>query len=349
MFKRTLIAILSGVLLCQMPGVNSLDAQDTTLRLQQNLLRVKKWLGPGSNSEGWRRYLNLGDLESQTAMGLQADSTKLQQILDRFNQDADGLDHPHFSQLAVSISDQIEAISSAQSFGSPNIADLDELYQPISDERLETNKTILLDELYLLKIYINQNLWGIDRPRARRDLQIDELLELLDSIDFTDHSEEYPGDERFDIRQRKILAVARKLRELKPAYRIQASQQENLHIQIVEKELEFFENLCTFAFNDEATEQNYTRNLEEFNENLLKLSDLSDQSAQLAVSQGIGRIRRLGQSEAWLGAIRREYSKPNFQIAVTESLLNRLAKIEPVRDRRWIDQVVLGNLSLIHI
>lgn len=338
---RSICAIL--VLAIALTLVPTVAAQDTSLSLQQNLHRVQKWLGSGPRAEGWRRYLNLGDLESQSALGLNADLQMLREIEGNFQTGEPGLAHPYFAALGDAISDQILTIEEGLQAADPLSFDYANSYSAISDERLEETRAKLLGELVLLDQYYRENLWGIDRPLVLKDLKLREAIELLQSISFTDPENTIEGDDRFDQRQNKILALARFLRPLKPNYRIYSSQQDNFHIKIVEERLEQFDRLLTQGFDSNTSQTNYTNAIGEFGTHLINLNDPLNLQAQLKVSQGLDDLQRFDQHPGLVAGIRQRYSKPNFKLRVTEEAINRIANQPPVYDSRYVDQVVLGN------
>ncbi len=320
---------------------NPARAQDSTLQLQLSLHRMQEWLGSGQNSDNWRKFLQLGDLEALSAMGLHANPDRLSEIANLFGSGAPGLDHPHFSSVRFSIERQIAQIQAGKR--GPILIDEANGFVTITDQQLQEATTALRVEIELLKQHFYETLWGIDRPRIMRQLQVNEFIDLLNSIDFLDAGSDVPGDARYDQRQRKILLLARTLRALQPTYRIASSQIGNFYLQLVEHRIDYLERLCTYGFDSNQSQRIYQVSLAGFNEQVDNLSDYADRRAQLLVSQGLGWLYQLGQSPDVISAIRQTYSKPNFKLTVSESLANRFASQRPVRDVRWVDEVVLDN------
>ena len=69
------------------------------------------WLGTGENARKWRQFLMLNHLDSQSALGDQADIGTLQTILKRFEMDVDGLESPAFVDVRNGLRRQIKFLS----------------------------------------------------------------------------------------------------------------------------------------------------------------------------------------------------------------------------------------------
>ncbi|HMO12553.1 MAG TPA: hypothetical protein PKD64_03105 [Pirellulaceae bacterium] len=339
--SRRLIDWFKAIVVSSCLLTSSIFAQDSSLELQLNLHRTQEWLGSGQTADYWREYLWLGELEALSALGLQADVQRLSEIGSLLNTSHPAIDHPIFQSLNQAIQRQVAAIDAGQR--GKMVLDEENGFQEITNANLESAKQDLLAELILLRQFISETFWGIDRPKIMRELQLNELIALLESIDFLDEKSQVEGREGLDQRQRKIVLLAPTLRSLKPKYRIATSQHGDFYLQIVEHRLDYFERLCTWAVNSTLSERNFRQNLKGFNENVEKLHDPSNRYAQLKVSQGLGWLYHMGQAPDVISAVRQQYSKPNFRVTVQESLLNEFARRRPVRDVRWIDEVILDN------
>jgi len=328
---------------------NQASGQDTSFYLQQNVHRVKQWLGSGPNAQGWRNFLDLGVLETLVAQGYQASPEALREIHDRLGSATPGLQHPHFVALRLALADHVEAIEAGQAIrgelangsaaGTPTFA-------PVTNHQLQNAANRLLTEMRLLRQYFRENLWGVDRPQKMQDLQVDELINGLQRVDFLDDQTDIEGDEQFTIRQRKIVYLARLLRPLKPKYRTEAARDANVYIQLTSRRMDYLDRLLTYAFDEAASARIFDSALSDFSNQLNRLAVSGDRRAQLEIGQSLGWLRDLGQASDWTGAVRQNYSHPNFHVEISENFVNRLAARNPVRDVRWLDETILDNRVL---
>ena len=84
---------------------------DTERDLRNAVARLNSWLGTDSNARQWRKYLKLNLLDSQAALGYNANISELLNISERFHSDAEGLDHPVFRDASSAIDAHLKSLS----------------------------------------------------------------------------------------------------------------------------------------------------------------------------------------------------------------------------------------------
>ena len=160
-------------------------ASDATQQLQSAVHRLTARLSSDEHEEGWRRYLLLNILETQSAKGEQADLMLLQTIHQRFASDADGLNHPIFADVRKALANQINSLANA-SVGDIRyaIANAGNEYRAVTISQMENYRDQLLVELESLKHFYRAELSSYKRAQAFYTLQLDELTEFLAGIEF---------------------------------------------------------------------------------------------------------------------------------------------------------------------
>ena len=161
-------------------------SSNSTQQLQNAVHRLTEWLSRSKTSaEGWRRYLLLNVLETQSALGEQADIEMLKVLKGRFSGDVDGLDHPAFNDVLIALEEQVKHLSASQ------IADLDmalysgvAMYDPISIKDMEYQRDLAIYELKLVIKYYRLTMPSRKRAELFFDLDIDNAIKLLGEIEF---------------------------------------------------------------------------------------------------------------------------------------------------------------------
>ena len=164
---------------------HSANASDATQQLQSAVHRLSARLATDKNEEGWRRYLLLNILETQSAKGEQADLMLLQTIHQRFASGAAGLNHPVFADVRKSLARQINSLSSS-SVGDLRqaIANAGSQYRSATITQMTDYRDQLSVELDSLQHYYRSELSSYKRAQAFYTLHLDELTEFLGEIEF---------------------------------------------------------------------------------------------------------------------------------------------------------------------
>ena len=179
-----LILGLAAIVILLGQNVSTASAQSTT-NLQNAVYRMNAWLAGSDNAEGWRKYLHLNLLDAQAALGDQADLATLQKIHRRFDSDVDGVDAVEFQDVRAGIERQIKLLSKATG------ADLNWLaeqaashYHSISIGDLSNARDEAVYELSLLKKYYRRMMSSRKRAGLFYDLQLNEQIDYLESLEF---------------------------------------------------------------------------------------------------------------------------------------------------------------------
>lgn len=164
--------------------VSTASAQ-STVDLQNSVYRMNAWLSGSAYAEGWRKYLHLNQLDAQAALGDQADLATLQKILRRFDSNIDGLDAVEFQDVRRGIERQISLLGSFTNLdliGMANQASAQ--YRKILIEDLENARDEAVYELSLLKKYYRNTMASRKRAGLFYDLQLNEQIEYLSTLEF---------------------------------------------------------------------------------------------------------------------------------------------------------------------
>lgn len=184
--QAVLVTLLTFVIgLTAVGNLKAATSPDAASDLIHSVRKLNYWLAGDSHAEGWRRFLRLNALDSQSARGAQADIATLQDISDRFHSGAVGLTHPRFAEVRDAIDRQIESLSVSQS------QDLNQLllesrgkFNRIDADAMAQAKSKAVAELELLKRHYNRSMPSRARADLFYDLQIDEILEAIKSTEF---------------------------------------------------------------------------------------------------------------------------------------------------------------------
>ena len=182
-FHRTLFA-LAALIVLTIQNVSPASAQ-STVNLQNAVYRMNAWMSGSENAVGWRKFLHLNLLDAQAALGDQADLFTLQKIYRRFDSDTDGLDALEFQDVRSAIKSQIEALSKVISRDLVGMSQqAKSAYQPISIAQMEQARDEAVYELKLLKSYYRNTMSSRKRADLFYDLQLNDQIDFLDSIEF---------------------------------------------------------------------------------------------------------------------------------------------------------------------
>ena len=167
-------------------GIPQIGSSNSTQRLQSAVHRLSAWLGQSNKStEGWRRYLLLNVLETQSALGEQANVQTLRAIEQRFSGNLEGLDHPAFTDVQSALELQVKHLSASQ-IGDINSALISAagMYKQISIADMRYQRDAAAYELELLITYYRQSMSSRQRAELFYDLQLDDAIEFLKGIEF---------------------------------------------------------------------------------------------------------------------------------------------------------------------
>lgn len=189
-------------------------AVDSADDLQWSVRRLNTWLGDSKEAIGWRKYLLLNVLESQAGKGHQADYATLSMVRQRFASDAAGVDHPAFVDVRNAIDRHLYDLSSSYQgdLSSIMMAHIGR-FKPISERQFEQARDVASYNLSVLKKYYRATLRSRPRADLFYDLQLDPLMEFIESLEFTRAPEISVGKLSSMIaeKKRELLAVTREI------------------------------------------------------------------------------------------------------------------------------------------
>ena len=166
-------------------GICSVAVSDTTQQLQSAVHRLNATLGSDEKAEGWRRFLLLNVLETQSAMGEQADIAALQRLHQQFSSNTPGLDHPIFADVRVALENQILNLSFVNQINlQAAVQQAVNQFRPISSQNMQASRDQATRELAALRDFYRLELASYDRADAFYTLQLDEAIDFLNQITF---------------------------------------------------------------------------------------------------------------------------------------------------------------------
>ncbi len=183
-FGRLLFTFITSILLSV--SVSSCCCADETAQLRSAAAKLNLWLGQGSKAQGWRKFLNLNVLDSQAALGDQADPWALRSLLAKFRADTMALRHPMFVEVARSIENQILAIESTRSvdlFDPGSVVDQSiTKFRPPTQDQIDTSRLVAIYELKMLKQFYRRSMTSRARAELFFDLKLAETIEFLEDL-----------------------------------------------------------------------------------------------------------------------------------------------------------------------
>lgn len=332
-----------------------LEASDSAARLQASVHRMAFWLGTGEKAAQWRHFLLLNHLDTQAALGDRADLAQLQMILDRFEQDVDGLDHSSFAEVREGLKRHIRFLASVDRQMDFKATLAAAKFQPISGKVVEHYRDLAIYEYETLVAYYRDRMPSRERAYLFYDLKIDRAMEVLSSIDMEvliPESEleiivdgEETGDQKPDddeLRKQKRKEWLDGLREIS-----RALSDKNLEINdpyFASTQMAVDRLIRLFFFSTDANiERTYDRELKKLQDNIDSLNDAKATAKHAIVGNSLGWMQSAQQMPQLVSAVRARHSLPNFYVSVSSNLINQIAS-RPVLQYQHVNEMVLGRL-----
>ena len=175
--------LLLAVFACTLPS--SCAAADPADDLQWSVRRLNTWLSDSDQAIGWRKYLLLNILESQAAKGNQADFATLSQVRERFASGVSGTEHPAFVDVRLAIDRQLASLRNTYHGDPANLMHAHfGQFQAISDLRFEQTQNRAVYDLQMLKRFYRDKMSSRPRADLFYDLQLDPMLEFIETVKF---------------------------------------------------------------------------------------------------------------------------------------------------------------------
>ena len=182
-FRFLCLSFVLGILVSVQVVDQASGAPDESARLQNAVMRMNEWLHGSKESEAWRRFLNLNVLETQAALGSQADVSTLVDLHYRFSYPNPGMEHGMFRDVRDAISEQIKNLNGAQHLDlSFEVAKAMGDYQPISQYEIQRQRDLAKYNLLLMQSYYRTTTSSRKRSDLFSELDLDNSIETLGAI-----------------------------------------------------------------------------------------------------------------------------------------------------------------------
>ena len=265
------------------------------------------WLGVSENSQQWRRFLMLNQLDSQSALGDQADIATLQSILDRFEMDVDGLDSPAFVDVRNELRRQIKTLSLSSSVYDFKSEIEDAKFVPISADELEAYRQQTIFEYKSLENYYRGKMPSRERAELFYEIKSAETIDFLSELETGDFipdvvikipgpDDDSESDEEKqtakELDQRKKEAISK----LRGAITALAEKNFELNDPYITSTRLSIERLFTaFAYGTNSrAEIFFDREIEKLKENIEGLQDPMATAKHAIVGDSLGRLAKYG-------------------------------------------------------
>ena len=156
---------------------------DETKNLKTAVEKLKLWLGDSPERAGWQNFLFLRHLNTQSALGNQADLAILQQIQTRFHSDTSGLNHPVFQGVKNALDDQIKRLSASRQSSIPQLlADAKSGYTAPAVEVIQQQRDRVIADIDALIRHYRTTMPSRKRALLFYDLQLDRIKSFLTDL-----------------------------------------------------------------------------------------------------------------------------------------------------------------------
>lgn len=306
-----------AVLLC---AGQTAQAQSSAAKTADALEVLHNWLGDDENADAWRRYLKSEQLQEQLALGQHADRVVLQDVLDAYASEADGLHKSRFAAVRQAVEAWLEGLPQIPA---DRLADefrkAEDRFHPLTDEDVQVARETLdkalveLDEFLLTGGRLNAVRWQSylrwEEMQAQLSAEAGPDWKVLQSIALEYYANR-PGIE--DVR---FLAVRNALKRYADTLLISSN----------DKSEEYYR-----AYLARAAER-----LEAF------VQDPTPEDAQL-IGKTVGWLERFGQAPELVSAVRHHYWGPNAILQFSEEMLQTGVEME-VDETVGVREVILGT------
>ncbi len=340
-------------------SAGNLEGSDSATRLQASVHRMAFWLGTGEKASQWRHFLLLNNLDTQTALGDRADIMQLQLILDRFEQEVDGLEHAAFVEVKEGLQRHINFLGSVNrqmDFKSTLEA---AKYEPISRKAVEKYRDLAKYEYEVLVSYYRIKMPSRERAMRFYELKIDRAMEVLSSIDMEVLMPETeleiiiepivdgPRPDNGQKDDEETRKLKRKewldgLREISLALNEKNLEINDPYFASTQMAVDRLIRIFFFA-TDANTEKTYIREHKKLLDNIDSLNDPSARAQHAIVGHSLGWMQSANQLPQLVSAVRARHSHPNLYASVSSNLINQIAS-RPVLQHQHVNEMVLGRL-----
>ncbi len=181
---RAILVVLTLSIVCLCPR-NVRAGNDTARQLYSAVWRLNVWLGDDNKADGWRESLGLPALETQAALGHRADAETLFRIFRQFDSGANGLEMPPFNDVRNAIARHLHQLQTRPYYDLPSaVAGSRYGYKKTTISELEYARNTAVYDLKILRNYYQSSLASRERAGIYYDLDIDDQIEWLQTLEF---------------------------------------------------------------------------------------------------------------------------------------------------------------------
>lgn len=165
-------------------SVSASNALDETKDLKNAVEKLNFWLGDSAEREGWQEFLLLSQLNTQAALGNQADLAILQQVQSRFHSDTSSLKHPVFLGVKTALDNQIKRLSASRQKSIPQLlADAKYGYVAPSVKSMEQQRDQVVADIDALMRHCRTSMPSRKRALLFYDLQLELIKSYLKDLE----------------------------------------------------------------------------------------------------------------------------------------------------------------------
>lgn len=328
---RTITFFLASFFcLCSLNGARG---QDTGLELMLQVQRMQQWLANSPHADGWRRYLRLNQLESQSVKAWRGDPQVLDAILRQFDSGHAGLDHPVFAGVREAIRNHAQQLPAINGDLAAVLAAAEQEFVPITAERLQAESAKLQSELQLCRNRYAGSLAPDAATALATDLRFDELQSVAANLDLTPVAAGGGSKKQTDD--------LRALRSILLHFNERSVKQNDRFFAVLRRQLErTFLKYSQWLNTDPRAE--FVQHLDRLKADLAKISDPQERAAQGEIALELGWLDATGHAPQLVAAIRARHMLPNARFTVTEALAQQAA-VRPVNNTRPVSENILGR------
>ncbi len=296
--------------------------------------RMQQWLGNSPHAEGWRRYLLLNQLESQSVKAWRGNPEVVNSILRQFESAQAGLDHPVFAGVRQALRDHALQLPEINGDLAAAFANAEQAFVPVTLERLRAETLKLQSELQLCRNRYATTIAADAYAALVADLRFDELQKVVANL-------ELGGPNANSGPSKKQQDDLRTLRSILLFYNERSVKQNDRFFAVLRRQLErTFLQYSQFLQSDQR--RDFAQHLAKLKTDLEKISNPEQRAAQGEFALELGWLDVTGHATQLVATVRSQHMLPNARFYVAESLAQQVAG-RPVQNTQPVSENILGR------